>query len=107
MRLFLLLITVCFFSCKNEIHVSGIIVDQSTRMPLDNVLVRTITDADASKIDFAEARSKNGRFILNFSSQHISSNEITVELSKEGYLTNTYSCFQDKPNDTLFLIRQH
>ncbi len=107
MRQFLFLIALFLFSCKNEIHISGIVVDQTTKMPLENVLVRTIRDANTSKIDFVETRSKKGRFTLDFSSEHINSNEITVELSKEGYLTNTYSCFQDKPNDTLFLVRRY
>jgi hypothetical protein len=105
---FLLLTFIIFcFSCKNKIHISGIVVDGTSKMPLDNVLIRTIKDGNTSGIDFAETKSKLGRFDLKFFSRSINSNEITVELSKEGYLTNIYSCFQDRLNDTLFLVRNY
>lgn len=107
MRQFVFFISMFFFSCRNQIHVSGIVADKADRTPLENVLVRTIRDGNASELNFVETKTKNGRFTLTFSSQQISGNEITVELSKDGYLTNTYSCFQDKPNDTLFLVRQY
>jgi hypothetical protein len=105
MRYLLLFITIFCFSCKNEIHVSGIVVDETTKMPLDDVVVRTIGEMNGTEIHFIETRSKNGRFKLDFSSKDLNSNEIAVELRKEGYLTNMYRCFQDKPNDTLILVR--
>jgi hypothetical protein len=104
----LVLISILFSSCKHEIKVSGIVVDKITKQPLENVLVRTIRDANSSGIDFIETKSiKNGRFTLNFSSQHINNNKIALELSKEGYLTNIYSFFQGRPEDTFLLERQN
>jgi hypothetical protein len=106
MKPLLFLITILFFSCKNTIRVSGIVIDQTTKIPLDNVLARTIKDINNNKLEFIETRTKNGRFVLEFSNYRTAPNEIMVELSKEGYLSNMYSCFQDKPDDTLYLVRQ-
>lgn len=75
--------------------------------PIDNVLVRTIKDAKGIKLEFFETRTKDGKFSIDFLSQSLSSNEISVELSKDGYLTNVYSCFQDRPNDTLVMRRNN
>src|SRR4030095_4406889 len=101
-ELLLLLVVLIIYGCENKIRISGIVVDEVSKKPLENVLVRVVKDINNNKIEFVATKSKNGRFTLEFSSVAGSSNEIPVELSKEGYLTNMYSCFQDRPNDTLF-----
>jgi hypothetical protein len=100
-------ILLIIFGCQNKVHISGIIVDKTTKRPLDNVQIRTLIEANKSGMHFIETKSKKGRFQLHYSSNTVRSNEITIELSKEGYLSNLYSCFQDRPNDTLYMVRKY
>jgi hypothetical protein len=109
MKYCLFLILVFPMSCKQEINVSGIIVDKTSRHPLKNVQVRTIRDAKSSGIDFVSTTSlNNGSFILTYEVNHLNKDSmIALELSKGGYVTNIYMVSQDVRNDTIFLERHN
>jgi hypothetical protein len=104
MRLYLFLVLFILTSCNYETKVSGVIIDKTSNRPVAGVVVRTIKDINNSRLEFESARSlMDGRFSLIFHTRQIRDNEVSVELSKDGYRTNMYSCRQDKPDDTLFL----
>jgi hypothetical protein len=44
-------------SCTFETHVSGVIVDERTGLPVKEVLVRTIKDLNGRELEFAETKS--------------------------------------------------
>ena len=93
--------------CTFDTHVSGVIIDEKTGLPVKEVLVRTIKDLNGRELGFAEAKSSiDGHFDLKFSTKSARDNEVPVELSKAGYRTNIYTCHHESTNDTLILRRQ-
>jgi hypothetical protein len=107
MKTSLICIVMFLAGCTFETHVSGVVVDERTGLPVKDVLVGTIKDVNGRELEFAETKtSTDGHFDLRFSTKTARDNEVSVELSKRGYQTNMYTCYHEKANDTLVLRRQ-
>ena len=98
---------VLFSGCKAETHISSVIIDEQTGLPVQGVLVRTVKELNGTTLAFAGTRSSSdGSFDLRFNTKIDRSPKVMVELSKAGYLTNMYSCYHEKKGDTLILARE-
>lgn len=103
----LIILTLLLAGCTFETHVSGVIIDESTGLPVRDVMVRTIKDLNGMQLEFAETKSsEHGKFDLRFTTNSVRDDKVLVELSKPGFQTNMYTCYKDKANDTLMLRRQ-
>ncbi|GAO44787.1 hypothetical protein [Flavihumibacter petaseus] len=107
MKISFVCIVLFLTSCTFDTHVSGVVIDEKTGLPVKEVLVRTIKDLNGRELEFAETKSSiDGHFDLKFSTKSARDNEVSVELSKPGYQTNIYTCHHESTNDTLVLRRQ-
>ncbi len=108
LKCILLFYLVLFVGCSQNIKVTGIIVDFDTHEPLGKVLVRTITGGRPPELDFVSTKtSRDGKFRLEYPSKVIGEfAKISVEIKKEGYLSNMYTLDQNNNFDTIYLRKE-
>jgi hypothetical protein len=108
MAFFILILLQLFTSCNDRFKITGIVVDKSSRAPLDSVAVTSLDEVSSKGYDWISTfTSSEGKFMLEYSSKEIKEKaRIPFIFQKHGYGSVTEFFPRDAKTDTIYLEKR-
>jgi hypothetical protein len=108
LNLFIIILLLLFLSCDNRVKISGIVVDKSSKKPLDSVAVTSLDEVSSNGYDWVSAYTlPDGRFILSYPSKEINKKtKVPFIFQKDSYGSVTEFFPREAVSDTIYLEKR-